>query len=62
MQFMAAMARIKKPLHLYVDGTLIERLDAWIRAQDVQPSKTACIEAAIREFLDARNKASRKGG
>ena len=49
-----SMARLKKPLNLAIDPALLARLDAWIARQDVSPSKTAVIESAIREFLDAR--------
>lgn len=48
------MARHKKPLHLALDPKLIEELRAWIDAQDARPSMTAVLEAALREWLDAR--------
>lgn len=51
-----SMARLKKPLNLAIDPKLLARLDAWIARQDVPPSKTAVLEAALRAFLDAREK------
>lgn len=55
MQFMS-MARLKRPLNLAIDPKLLARLDAWIARQDFPPSKTAVIEAALRAFLDAKEK------
>ena len=48
--------RRKKPLNLAIDPALLVRLDAWIAKQDVPPAKTAVIEAALREFLDTRER------
>lgn len=48
------MSRIKKVVGLALDPELLERLEAWRMSQDVPPSKTACLEAAIREFLEKR--------
>lgn len=48
------MTRIKKVIGLALDPVLLDRLERWRRAQDVPPSKTAVLEAAIREFLDRR--------
>lgn len=48
------MARLKKPLHLAIDPELLQRLKDWIERQEVQPSMTAVLEAALREWLDAR--------
>jgi hypothetical protein len=54
MMHLMSMARLKKPLNLALDPALLARLDAWIHRQDVRPSKTAVLETALREFLDAR--------
>ncbi len=53
---MHTMARRKKMVSLAFDPKLLERLEKWIAAQDVRPSKTAVHEAALREFLDKRDK------
>jgi hypothetical protein len=49
-------ARKKTPLNLAIDTALLKQVVAWISRQDVPPSKTAVLEAALREFLDAREK------
>ena len=48
------MTRLKKAVSLALDPALLAKLDAWRLAQDVPPSKTACLETAIREFLERR--------
>lgn len=53
---MSTMARLKKMISLALDPELLTRLEKWIAAQDVPPSKTAVHEAALREFLDKREK------
>jgi hypothetical protein len=50
------MARLKKMVSLALDPELLKRLDKWIADQDVPPSKTAVHEAALREFLDKRDR------
>lgn len=51
----------KKPvLTARVDAKTIERLDRWIAKQDVPPTRTAVIEAAINEFLDRRERKGKK--
>jgi predicted transcriptional regulator len=50
------MARLKKMVSLALDPELLKRLDKWIAGQDVPPSKTAVHEAALREFLDKRER------
>lgn len=54
MQYVMLMTRIKKVIGLALDPALLDRLEKWRRAQDVPPSKTAVLEAAIREFLERR--------
>jgi hypothetical protein len=49
------MGRIKKPFNMCVDADLLARLEVWRMAQHVPPSKTAILEAALREWLDARS-------
>lgn len=56
---MSIMARAKKMVGLALDPKLLERLDRWRERQDVPPSKTAVLEAAIREFLERREKRDR---
>lgn len=48
------MARQKKPVSYALDPKLLARLDAWLAKQDVAPSKTAVIEAALRDWLERR--------
>jgi predicted transcriptional regulator len=51
-----SMARLKKMVSYALDPDLLKRLDDWIARQEVPPSKTAVIEAALRSFLDTREK------
>lgn len=53
------MTRRKLPLHIYIDPDLYRRLDEWIAAQDVPPQRTAVVEAAIRAWLDSRERIKR---
>lgn len=53
---MHTMARLKKTVSLALDPDLIKRIEKWIATQDVRPSKTAVHEAALREFLEKREK------
>lgn len=56
------ITRNKKVVGLALDSELLIRLDTWRLAQDVPPSKTACLEAAIREFLKRRERKDRRTG
>jgi len=51
--------RTKKMVSLAINMQLLQRLDDWLDGQDVAPSKTAVVEAAIRDFLDKRDKSRR---
>ena len=53
---MKTMARLKKMISLALEPELLKRLEKWIAAQDVPPSKTAVHETALREFLDKRER------
>lgn len=53
---MSTMARLKKLLTFYVEPELVKRLEAWLAKQEFPPTKTAVVEAALREFLDARER------
>lgn len=55
-----SMARIKKMVSYALDPELLARLNKWLARQDVAPSKTAVIEAALREFLEKREAAAPK--
>lgn len=55
------MPRAKKPLNLYIDPDLLALFEEWIAAQKPPPSKTAVLELALREFLDARGMPPTKG-
>jgi hypothetical protein len=48
------MARLKRPLNLSIDPEIHDRIDAYIARQEVPPSKTAIVEAALRAWLDDR--------
>lgn len=50
------MPRQKKMMSLALDPDLLARLDDWLAAQEFPPTKTAVIEAAIKAFLDDREK------
>ena len=50
------MARTKKMVSHALDPALLARMDKWISEQEVPPSKTAVVEAALREFFDKREK------
>lgn len=54
------MTRIKKMVSLALDPALLQRLDAWIKRQEIPPTKTAVLEAALRRFLDAEEKRGRR--
>ncbi len=41
------MGRIKKTVGLALDPDLLDQIETWRRAQDVPPSKTAVLEAAL---------------
>ena len=49
------MARNKKMVSYALDPELLKRLEDWLAKQDVPPSKTAVVEAALRAFLDKRD-------
>ena len=50
------MPRLKKMVSFALDPALLKRLEAWAIKQEFPPTKTAMLEAALREFLDAREK------
>lgn len=53
---MDTMARNKTRISLDIDPALHERLEAWIERQEFPTTKTAVIEAALRRFLDERER------
>jgi len=53
-QFMEMVTRNKKMVSYALDPELLGRLDAWLKTQEFPPSKTAVVEAALRQFLDDR--------
>lgn len=53
---MDAMARNKTRISLDIAPELHERLEAWIARQEFPTTKTAVIEAALRRFLDERER------
>lgn len=55
------MTRLKRVTGLALDPELLDRLEAWRLSQDVPPTKTACMETAIREFLKSREDGPKKG-
>ena len=48
------MPRLKKMTSLALEPALLARLDKWLEQQEFPPTKTAVVEAALREFLDRR--------
>lgn len=57
------MPRLKKMVSYALDPALLQRLDEWMARQEVAPSKTAVIEAALKAWLDDREpKKRQKGG
>jgi len=48
------MARNKIMKSYALDPALLERFEKWLATQDPAPSRTGCIETALRDFLDAR--------
>jgi metal-responsive CopG/Arc/MetJ family transcriptional regulator len=44
----------KKPMTMKLDAGLVARLDAHITTHEVAVTRTAVVEAAIREYLEAR--------
>ena len=46
------MARKKIPLPVAIDPDLHKRLGDWLASQPVAPSRTAVIEAALKDWLD----------
>ena len=57
------MPRLKKMVSYALDPALLQRLDDWLARQEVAPSKTAVIEAALKAWLDEREPKKRaKGG
>lgn len=53
---MKTMPRIKKMVSLAIDHALLKRLNDWLAKQELPPTKTAVVEAALRKFLDAKEK------
>ena len=53
---MATMARNKTRISLDIAPELHERLEAWLSKQEFPTTKTAVIEAALREFLEKRER------
>ena len=51
---MNSMARNKKMVSFALDPRLLARLEAWLDAQELPPSKTSVVELALTEFLDKR--------
>lgn len=50
------MTRNKIRISLDIAPELHERLEAWLGKQEFPTTKTAAIEAALREFLDKRDR------
>ena len=53
---MDTMAKDKARISLDIDAGLHELLAAWIAQQEFPTTKTAVIEAALREFLNKRGR------
>lgn len=48
------MPRVNRPVNTTIPPDLLAELDAWIAQQPVQPSRSAVIVAALRQFLAAQ--------
>jgi predicted transcriptional regulator len=44
----------KKPMTMKLDAGLVARLDAHITTHEVSVTRTAVVEAAIREYLERK--------
>lgn len=52
--------RTRKPTNLTLDPDVLAELDEWIEAQPYRMSRSAIIEAAIREFLERQRESARQ--
>jgi Arc/MetJ-type ribon-helix-helix transcriptional regulator len=50
------MVRKRKMVSFTLDPLVIERLEAWLAAQEFPPNKSQVIDAALREWLDRRER------
>lgn len=50
------MARYRKPKTLSLDPEVVERAEAWLKAQIGKPSLSALIDDALTEMLDRLEK------
>lgn len=57
---MQTMPRLKKMVSLALDPALLARLDAWLKRQEIVPTKTAVHEAALRRFLDEEERKEKR--
>lgn len=57
---MHTMPRLKKMVSLAIDPALLARLDAWLKRQEIVPTKTAVHEAALRRFLDEEERKEKR--
>lgn len=57
---MLKMARKKKMVSFALDRRVLERMDAWLRKQELPPSKTSLVELALDEFFDKREMPKKK--
>lgn len=49
------MARNKKPTNLALDPDILDRIEAWIKKQEMPVTKTWVFEKALSEFLEKRD-------
>lgn len=54
------MARNKIMKSYALDPVLLDRLEKWLASQDPAPSRTGVIETALRDFLDARERETKR--
>lgn len=55
-----ARAKAKQAIGIKFDADLLDRLDAHLVSLPVETTRTALIEAAVRQMLDAEEKKKRK--
>ena len=49
-----------KTITLRIDEELLQQMDRWLERQRIQVSRSALIEASIREFLRSEEKQQEK--
>jgi metal-responsive CopG/Arc/MetJ family transcriptional regulator len=56
------MIRIRKPINVTLDPSLVEELDAWLAEQPYKIARAPFVEAAIRAELARQKSRQRREG